>query len=221
METNNFFEAFNESNRLEEAGVVGTMAKNLVNAAGNKIANSKIGQKVKNSKAGQLFANAKDQVNQQNANDANSFAETYKALKGEDGKSGILGELQVIANESANFEDIDDLIKRINAIQSLDNSVKKQINQMLNQQKAALQQKEQPANNQQNNDEKPVENQQDDTAKDETATDTNNPQQQPEQKGNAANVPEGNRNAIKVKLQGIAKELGQSEDDIIAYIKTL
>ena len=44
---------------------------------------------------------------------------------------------------------------------------------------------------------------------------------QTEQKGNAANVPEGNRNAIKVKLQGIAKELGQSEDDIIAYIKTL
>ena len=55
----------------------------------------------------------------------------------------------------------------------------------------------------------------------ETATDAKNPQQQPEQKGNAANVPEGNRNAIKVKLQSIAKELGQSEDDIIAYIKTL
>lgn len=60
-----------------------------------------------------------------------------------------------------------------------------------------------------------------DAAKDETATGTNDPQQQTEQKGNAANVPEGNRNAIKVKLQGIAKELGQSEDDIIAYIKTL
>lgn len=55
----------------------------------------------------------------------------------------------------------------------------------------------------------------------ETATDAKNPQQQPEQKGNAANVPEGNRNAIKVKLQGIAKELNQSEDDVIAYIKTL
>ena len=54
-----------------------------------------------------------------------------------------------------------------------------------------------------------------------TATDAKNPQQQTEQKGNAANVPEGNRNAIKVKLQGISKELGQSEDDIIAYIKTL
>ena len=58
-----------------------------------------------------------------------------------------------------------------------------------------------------------------DVTKDETAT-TEKPAQT-EQKGNAANVPEGNRNAIKVKLQGIAKELGQSEDDIIAYIKTL
>jgi hypothetical protein len=104
METNNFFEAFNESSRLEEAGVVGTMAKNAVNKVGNKIANSKLGQKVKNSKPAQAVsnavANAKDQVNQQNANDANNFAETYKALKGEDGKSGILGELQAIANES-------------------------------------------------------------------------------------------------------------------------
>lgn len=55
----------------------------------------------------------------------------------------------------------------------------------------------------------------------ETATDAKSPQQKTEQKGNAANVPEGNRNAIKVKLQGIAKELNQSEDDVIAYIKTL
>ena len=58
-----------------------------------------------------------------------------------------------------------------------------------------------------------------DVTKDETAA-TEKPAQT-EQKGNAANVPEGNRSAIKVKLQGIAKELGQSEDDIIAYIKTL
>lgn len=218
METNNFFEAFNESNRLEEAGVVGTMAKNAVNKVGNKIANSKLGQKVKNSKAGQAFANAKDQINQQNANDANSFAETYKALKGEDGKSGILGELQAIANESANFKDIDDLIKRINAIQSLDNSVKKQINQMLNQQKAALQQKEQPANNQQNNDEKPVENPQD--AAKETATDTNNPQQQTEQKGNAANIQQGDIDTVDAYLDAASKKIGKSKDDIIAYLKT-
>ena len=91
---------------------------------------------------------------------------------------------------------------------------------MLNQQKAALQQKEQPADNQQNNAENPAENGST-NENDAAGTTTEQPQQQTEQKGNAANVPEGNRNAIKVKLQGIAKELGQSEDDIIAYIKTL
>ena len=216
METNNFFEAFNESNRLEEAGVVGTMAKNAVNKVGNKIANSKLGQKVKNSKAGQAFANAKDQINQQNANDANSFAETYKALKGEDGKSGILGELQAIANEYANFEDIDDLIKRINDIQSLDNGVKKQINQMLNQQKAALQQKEQPADNQQNNAEKPAEN---DNAANGGASPAEQPAQ-PEQKDNAANIQQGDIDTIDAYLDAASKKIGKSKDDIIAYLKT-
>lgn len=218
METNNFFEAFNEYSRLEEAGVVGTMAKNAVNKVGNKIANSKLGQKVKNSKPAQAIANAKNQVNQQNANDANNFAETYKVLKGEDGKSGILGELQAIANESANFEDIDGLMKRINAIQSLDNGVKKQINQMLNQQKAALQQKEQPADNQQNNAEKPAENG-DNTTNGETAP-AEKPAQ-PEQKGNAANIQKGDVNNINLELDNLAKTLGKSKDDIIAYIKTL
>ena len=217
METNNFFEAFNESSRLEEAGVVGTMAKTAVNKVGNKIANSKLGQKVKNGKVGQAVANAKDQVNQQNANDANNFAETYKALKGEDGKSGILGELQAIANESANFKDIDVLMKKINAIQSLDNGVKKQINQMLNQQKAALQQKEQPADNQQNNAEKPAENV---TANGEAAPAAEQPAQ-PEQKGNAANIQKGDVDNINLELDNLAKTLGKSKDDIIAYIKTL
>lgn len=220
METNNFFEAFNESSRLEEAGVVGTMAKNAVNKVGNKIANSKLGQKVKNSKPVQAVsnavANAKDQVNQQNVNDANNFAETYKALKGEDGKSGILGELQAIANESANFEDIDDLMKRINAIQSLDNGVKKQINQMLNQQKAALQQKEQPADNQQNNAEKPAEN---GNATNSEAAPAEQPAQ-PEQKGNAANIQQGDANVIDAYLDSAAQKLGKSKDDIIAFLKT-
>lgn len=216
METNNFFEAFNESSRLEEAGVVGTMAKNAVNKVGNKIANSKLGQKVKNSKPVQAVANAKDQVNQQNVNDANNFAETYKALKGEDGKSGILGELQAIANESANFEDIDDLMKRINTIQSLDNGVKKQINQMLNQQKAALQQKEQPADNQQNNAEKPAEN---GNATNSEAAPAEQPAQ-PEQKGNAANIQQGDANVIDAYLDSAAQKLGKSKDDIIAFLKT-
>lgn len=217
METNNFFEAFNESSRLEEAGVVGTMAKNAVNKVGNKIANSKLGQKVKNSKPAQAVANAKDQVNQQKANDANNFAETYKALKGEDGKSGILGELQAIANESANFEDIDDLMKKINAIQSLDNGVKKQINQMLNHQKAAIQQKEQPTDNQQNNAEKPAEND-NNAANGETA-----PAEKPaqtEQKGNAANIQQGDIDTIDAYLDTASKKIGKSKDDIIAYLKT-
>lgn len=216
METNNFFEAFNESSRLEEAGVVGTMAKNAVNKVGNKIANSKLGQKVKNSKVGQKVANAKDQINQQNANDANNFAETYKALKGKDGKSGILGELQAIANESANFEDIDDLMKRINAIQSLDNGVKKQINQMLNQQKAVLQQKEKPADNQQNNTEKPAEN---GNATNSEAAPAEQPAQ-PEQKGNAANIQQGDIDTIDAYLDAASKKIGKSKDDIIAYLKT-
>lgn len=216
METNNFFEAFNESSRLEEAGVVGTMAKNAVNKVGNKIANSKLGQKVKNSKVGQAVANAKDKINQQNANDANNFAETYKALKGEDGKSGILGELQAIANESANFKDIDDLMKRINAIQSLDNGVKKQINQMLNQQKAALQQKEQPADNQQNNTEKPAEN--GNATNSEAAPAEQSAQ--PEQKGNAANIQQGDIDTIDAYLDAASKKISKSKDDIIAYLKT-
>lgn len=211
METNNFFEAFNESSRLEEAGVVGTMAKNAVNKVGNKIANSKLGQKVKNSKPVQAVsnavANAKDQVNQQKTNDANNFAETYKALKGEDGKSGILGELQAIANESANFEDIDGLMKRINAIQSLDNGVKKQINQMLNQQKAALQQKEQPADNQQNNAEKPAENG-DNAANGEAAPSAGDP--------NELSNNKPLKDAINRGLQS-----GVSVDDLIAYLQTL
>lgn len=217
METNNFFEAFNESSRLEEAGVVGTMAKNAVNKVGNKIANSKLGQKVKNSKPAQAVANAKDQINQQKANDANNFAETYKALKGDDGKSGILGELQAIANEFANFEDIDGLMKKINNIQSLDNGVKKQINQMLNQQKAVIQQKEQPADNQQNNAEKPAEND-NNAANGETAP-AEKPAQ-PEQKGNAANIQQGDIDTINEYLDAASKKIGKSKDDIIAYFKT-
>ena len=112
-------------------------------------------------------------------------------------------------------KDIDTLLKLLNDAGFSDKALQK-INPILNNAKKQLQQ--QPAEQKKPEDAK-TENPQD--AAKETATDTNNPQQQTEQKGNAANVPEGNRNAIKVKLQGIAKELGQSEDDIIAYIKTL
>ena len=111
-------------------------------------------------------------------------------------------------------KDLDTLLKLLNDAGFSDKALQK-INPILNNAKKQLQQ--QPAEQKKPEDAK-TENPQD-VAKDETAT-TEKPAQT-EQKGNAANVPEGNRNAIKVKLQGIAKELGQSEDDIIAYIKTL
>ena len=116
-------------------------------------------------------------------------------------------------------KDIDELLKRLNDAGFSDKALQK-INPILNNAKKQLQQ--QPAEQKKPEDVKTGSPQSGNTvAAGETATGTNNPQQKTEQKGNAANVPEGNRNAIKVKLQGIAKELGQSEDDIIAYIKTL
>lgn len=159
---------------------------------------------------------ATSQVNKQNKE-----ADKAAALKNAQGNlnavNSIVKKLQPIANERSQFdaETIEDLMTDINKL-NIDDKIKKQINQLLNQQTQALDN----ANAQQKKPEDAkVDNTQD--VSNETATDAKSPQQQTEQKGNAANVPEGNRNAIKVKLQGIAKELGQSEDDIIAYIKTL
>ena len=116
-------------------------------------------------------------------------------------------------------KDIDELLKRLNDAGFSDKALQK-INPILNNAKKQLQQ--QPVEQKKSEDVKTGSPQSGNTVTaGETATDAKNPQQQTEPKGNAANVPEGNRNAIKVKLQGIAKELGQSEDDIIAYIKTL
>ena len=159
---------------------------------------------------------ATSQVNKQNKK-----ADKAAALKNAQGNlnavNSIVERLQPIANEKSQFDakTIEELMADINEL-NINDKIKKQINQLLNQQTQALDN----ANAQQKKPEDAkVDNTQD--VSNETATDAKSPQQQTEQKGNAANVPEGNRNAIKVKLQGIAKELGQSEDDIIAYIKTL
>ena len=188
---NNFLEAFDNANKLQEGPI---------NAFKTAVASHQVNKQNK--------ANAE----KQNANNVNDD------LTNKNGYQQIIANLQKIANEQNQFDEksIDKFIKDINSLKSLDDKSKRQINQMLNQQKTVLQQ--QKANQPQPEDAK-TENPQD--VSNETATDAKNPQQHPEQKGNAANVPEGNRNAIKVKLQGIAKELGQSEDDIIAYIKTL
>lgn len=188
---NNFLEAFDNANKLQEGPI---------NALKTAVASHQVNKQNK--------ANAE----KQNANNVNDD------VTNKNGYQQIIANLQKIANEQNQFDEksIDKFIKDINNLKSLDDKSKKQINQMLNQQKAVLQQ--QKANQPQPEDAK-VDNTQD--VSNETATDAKNPQQQTEQKGNAANVPEGNRNAIKVKLQGIAKELNQSEDDVIAYIKTL
>ena len=117
------------------------------------------------------------------------------------------------------LNDLNTLLELLNDAGFSDKALQK-INPILNNAKKQLQQ--QPDEQKKPEDVKTGSPQSGNTvAAGETDTGTNDPQQQTEQKGNAANVPEGNRNAIKVKLQGIAKELGQSEDDIIAYIKTL
>lgn len=188
---NNFLEAFDNANKLQEG---------LRNAFKTAVASHQVNKQNK--------ANAE----MQNTNNVNDD------VTNKNGYQQIIANLQKIANEQNQFDEksIDKFIKDINNLKSLDDKSKKQINQMLNQQKAVLQQ--QKANQPQPEDAK-TENPQD--VSNETDTDAKNPQQKTEQKGNAANVPEGNRNVIKVKLQGIAKELNQSEDDVIAYIKTL
>ena len=54
----------------------------------------------------------------------------------------------------------------------------------------------------------------------ETATDAKNPQQQTEQKGNAANIQQGDIDTIDAYLDAASKKIGKSKEDIIAYLKT-
>lgn len=201
MQQNNFFDAFNEAIKLNEG--VAEIAQKVAGVAKNAADT----------------AVAKKQVKTQQANDqAKATSESLKP---------IMYLLQPIANAQSQFDDnnIKQISDLINKLPNLDNGVKKQINQMLNQQKAALQQKEQPANNQQNNAEKPVENQQDDAANGETAT-TEKPAQ-PEQKGDASKITkDGDKNVVNTYIDSAVQKLqssinGISRDDVIAYIKTL
>lgn len=191
---NNFLEAFDNANKLQEGPI---------NAFKTAVANHQV--------------NKQNKANAEKQNAANVNAD----VANENGYQQIIADLQKIANEQVQFDknSIDGFIEKINNLKSLDDKSKKQINQMLNQQKAALQQKEQPADNQQNNAEKPAENPQG-VAKDETTTDAKNPQQQTEQKGNAANIQQGDIDTIDAYLDAASKKIGKSKDDIIAYLKT-
>ena len=159
---------------------------------------------------------ATSQVNKQNKE-----ADKAAALKNAQGNlnavNSIVEKLQPIANERSQFnaETIKDLMTDINKL-NIDNKIKKQINQLLNQQTQALDN----ANAQQKKPEDAKTENPQDVAKDETATDTSNPQQQTEQKGNAANIQKRDIDAIDVYLDAASKKIGKSKDDIIAYLKT-
>lgn len=112
---NNFLEAFNNANKLQEGPI---------NAIKTAVANHQV--------------NKQNKANAEKQNAANASAD----LANENGYQLIIAALQKIANEQTQFDEksIDEYITNINNIKSLDDKSKKQINQILNQQKAALQQ---------------------------------------------------------------------------------
>ena len=158
---------------------------------------------------------ATSQVNKQNKE-----ADKAAALKNAQGNlnavNSIVEKLQPIANEQSQFdaETIKDLMTDINKL-NIDDKIKKQINQLLNQQTQALDN----ANAQQKKPEDAKTENPQDAAK-ETATDAKSPQQQTEQKGNAANIQQGDIDTIDEYLDAASKKIGKSKDDIIAYLKT-
>ena len=158
---------------------------------------------------------ATSQVNKQNKE-----ADKAAALKNAQGNlnavNSIVEKLQPIANEQSQFdaEIIKDLMTDINEL-NIDDKIKKQINQLLNQQTQALDN----ANAQQKKPEDTkVDNTQD--VSNETATDAKSTQQQTEQKGNAANIQQGDIDTIDAYLDAASKKIGKSKEDIIAYLKT-
>ena len=116
MQKNNFLDAFDEVIKLDEGGAefMQKIAGKAKNAADTAV--------------------AKKQVKTQQASDqAKATSESLKP---------IMDLLQPIANAQNQFDDnsIKQISDLINKLPNLDNGVKKQINQILNQQKAALQQ---------------------------------------------------------------------------------
>lgn len=174
------------------------------------IFNEGIGDAIKAGvKAAGANIKATSQVNKQNKE-----ADKAAALKNAQGNLGavkpIIAKLQPIANEQTPFDvdTIKQLMGDINKL-SIDDGIKKQINQLLNQQTQALndaaaQQKKPEAETAQGGD---------NAAKPEAPA-------QSEQKGNAANIQTGDANIIDAYLDEAAKRLGKPKDDIYAFLKT-
>lgn len=156
---------------------------------------------------------ATSQVNKQNKD-----AEKAAALKNAQGNlnavNPIIEKLQPIANEQSQFdaETIKGLMTDINKL-NIDDKIKKQINQLLNQQTQAL-------NNANDQQKKPEDAKTENTQGDTSGETTIEKPAQPEQKGNAANIQQGDIDTVDAYLDAASKKIGKSKDDIIAYLKT-
>lgn len=156
---------------------------------------------------------ATSQVNKQNKD-----AEKAAALKNAQGNlnavNSIIEKLQPIANEQSQFdaETIKGLMTDINKL-NIDDKIKKQINQLLNQQTQAL-------NNANDQQKKPEDAKTENTQGDTSGETTIEKPAQPEQKGDAANIQQGDIDTIDGYLDAASKKIGKSKDDIIAYLKT-
>lgn len=158
---------------------------------------------------------ATHQVNKQNK-EADKKAALQNAQGNLNAVNSVIEKLQPIANEQKTFDadTINDLMKSINEL-SVDDKIKKQINQLLNQQtqalnNAAAKPEDAKAENTQGNN---------NNATNGEAATTEQPAQS-EQKGNAANIQTGDANVIDEYLDSAAQKLGKSKDDIIAFLKT-
>lgn len=160
---------------------------------------------------------ATHQVNKQNK-EADKKAALQNAQGNLNAVNSVIKKLQPIANEQKTFDagTINDLMKSINEL-SVDDKIKKQINQLLNQQTQALNaaaQQEKPE------DAKAENPQGDNNAANGGAAVAASQPAQPEQKGNAANIQQGDIDTVDAYLDAASKKIGKSKDDIIAYLKT-
>lgn len=156
---------------------------------------------------------ATNQVNKQNK-EANKNAALQKAQGNLNAVNPIIEKLQPIANEQSQFdaETIKGLMTDINKL-NIDDKIKKQINQLLNQQTQAL-------NNANDQQKKPEDAKTENTQGDTSGETTIEKPAQTEQKGNAANIQQGDIDTVDAYLDAASKKIGKSKDDIIAYLKT-
>lgn len=156
---------------------------------------------------------ATNQVNKQNK-EANKNAALQKAQGNLNAVNPIIEKLQPIANEQSQFdaETIKGLMTDINKL-NIDDKIKKQINQLLNQQTQAL-------NNANDQQKKPEDAKTENTQGDTSGETIIEKPAQTEQKGNAANIQQGDIDTVDAYLDAASKKIGKSKDDIIAYLKT-